>query len=843
MSASVQINGDELEVTENLYMALRQLRSHKTDRILWVDAICIDQGNHRERGHQVQQMGRIYSQAEQVILWLGSGTEDTDVLMDSLKRLEEESHKFPCKNWKLADERWASLWSSLQLILKNQHWGLASRQCAGLELLLSRPWFRRVWILQEVANARRAIVCSGEKSVSARIFALAPSLMHAYPEPHCQAVLDIMPGPSRNDSWWNYKRDLYTLLLKFNESKASDPRDMIYALLGLCLDTDDATYLPADYTKTPQQVVANAASYLFSLSDCPYRTIPELIRDADLLNTHTLIKLVEWEDASDVAEFLGRRGSEVTITEEVVEAAARNLRKGDEVMQALFEHRGSEIKITEKIVKAAVRNTVNGRAVINFILQKRRSEVEVSKELVEATAENSGCGKVIISDLIRRECYSCVEEIGPKLAELFDDEIVAPFIRRHRSKLNRIGVGEEMMEAAARNPCWGKEIMELLLLPPNTWFRVTEKVLRGALRNTGSGKQVMRLLFARRGEEVVIAAILSGMGVIGQLFEEHGKDIKITEQVMMAAAGCTRDGGTVINFLLKQCGKKIEVAVQVVAAAASNRWSGKEVINLLLRERGSEVKITWEVATAAAGNSWCGKELLDLLYEKRGKEVVMAVVTSGAVATGLLIDQRGSEDKVIEEVVMAAAGNSDGGKLLRYLYEITDVKITDGVVESAATSGQEDTLQLLEGWAGAGIVSEKWKHVAQLCAAAKEGDTKTVRQLIKKHVPLDMKDIRGTTPLWHAARERHLDVLRVLLATNAVDVNAQSIAKRTPLFWPAAGGHVEVVKLLLDHGARQDYADEYGRSPLEIAQLNNRAEVANLLINDNVKKLARSKIA
>src|SRR5947209_1153949 len=64
MSASVQIDGRTLAITENLYLALQYLRSEETDRILWVDAICIDQANHQERGHQVQQMGNIYSLAD-----------------------------------------------------------------------------------------------------------------------------------------------------------------------------------------------------------------------------------------------------------------------------------------------------------------------------------------------------------------------------------------------------------------------------------------------------------------------------------------------------------------------------------------------------------------------------------------------------------------------------------------------------------------------------------------------------------------------------------------------------------------------------------------------------------
>lgn len=132
LSASVKMKGRTLNVTENLYLALQHLRLQETDRIIWVDAICIDQSNIRERGHQVQQMGTVYSRADRVIIWLGTATDDTNIVMDSLKRLEVESTRYACKDWKQLDERWMGLWSSVQLTPMGRHWGTAIRQRAGL---------------------------------------------------------------------------------------------------------------------------------------------------------------------------------------------------------------------------------------------------------------------------------------------------------------------------------------------------------------------------------------------------------------------------------------------------------------------------------------------------------------------------------------------------------------------------------------------------------------------------------------------------------------------------------------------------------------------------------------
>ncbi|RYP89819.1 hypothetical protein DL770_004030 [Monosporascus sp. CRB-9-2] len=67
-SAKIFLDGCMAQVTHNLDTALRYLRLEDQDRIIWIDAICIDQDNERERGHQVGQMKRIYQNAEKVLI-------------------------------------------------------------------------------------------------------------------------------------------------------------------------------------------------------------------------------------------------------------------------------------------------------------------------------------------------------------------------------------------------------------------------------------------------------------------------------------------------------------------------------------------------------------------------------------------------------------------------------------------------------------------------------------------------------------------------------------------------------------------------------------------------------
>jgi hypothetical protein len=103
MSESIILNGKSHLVTPNLYHALENLRWENEDRILWVDSICINQKEHKEKNHQLVYMATIYREAERVIFWLGPSTYETDLLMSALNSLQRQTYKVACSNWKIHD--------------------------------------------------------------------------------------------------------------------------------------------------------------------------------------------------------------------------------------------------------------------------------------------------------------------------------------------------------------------------------------------------------------------------------------------------------------------------------------------------------------------------------------------------------------------------------------------------------------------------------------------------------------------------------------------------------------------------------------------------------------------
>ncbi|KIM95639.1 hypothetical protein OIDMADRAFT_73942, partial [Oidiodendron maius Zn] len=149
-NATITINGGIMNITSNLYAALQHLRLNDQDRIIWVDAICINQADDNERIHQVQQMSKIYKEAEQVIVWLGRGTEGSDCTMDFMKQLQANNIKVE-RSWMHLGQTSVSLGPRRPVIS-------ISRLREGMELMLKQPWFRRIWILQEIANARAATI-------------------------------------------------------------------------------------------------------------------------------------------------------------------------------------------------------------------------------------------------------------------------------------------------------------------------------------------------------------------------------------------------------------------------------------------------------------------------------------------------------------------------------------------------------------------------------------------------------------------------------------------------------------------------------------------------------------
>ncbi|KAI0864346.1 heterokaryon incompatibility protein-domain-containing protein [Xylaria cubensis] len=254
----IKIQGLDFLVTSNLWNLLHDLRQYEADCYLWIDAISINQYDDLERGHQVRQMRDIYSGAERVLCYVGQTSESIDVFMNSLVTFQKYTSGY---RWAPDDSRWKLTWDRAQIELRLRYGNdVAAIQEQGLQLLLTRPWFRRVWVLQEVASARKASLCCGRNSIPVQIFFASTSVLDADLDSHSRAVLKLMPTYSRK----TLHRNLCQILVDFHRSEASEPRDKIFALLGLCADQSVWEAVVPDYTQTQSALVCTTITYIMT---------------------------------------------------------------------------------------------------------------------------------------------------------------------------------------------------------------------------------------------------------------------------------------------------------------------------------------------------------------------------------------------------------------------------------------------------------------------------------------------------------------------------------------------------------------------------------------------------
>ncbi|KAK3987186.1 heterokaryon incompatibility protein-domain-containing protein [Cladorrhinum sp. PSN332] len=156
-----------LELTENLDIALRHLRYPDKHRILWIDAICIDQKNLEERSSQVANMALVYELASRVVVWLGPEAQDSNLAIEIVGNLSSKvtvNHVRYC----LAPGKRLGL-DELHWIQPNCLLPYSERELCAIENLMKRPWFSRLWVIQEAQFAKyHPVVICGHESVGWR---------------------------------------------------------------------------------------------------------------------------------------------------------------------------------------------------------------------------------------------------------------------------------------------------------------------------------------------------------------------------------------------------------------------------------------------------------------------------------------------------------------------------------------------------------------------------------------------------------------------------------------------------------------------------------------------------
>lgn len=131
-----------LIVTRNLYDALQHLRHETRPRVLWIDAICIDQQNIPERSSQIRRMADIYTLSKRVVVWLGREADDSSLALDCIEALGGKVNY----DWRRAIINVTSQDPSDQdLADKNEPLRYNPQEWTAIVKLYTRSWFERLW--------------------------------------------------------------------------------------------------------------------------------------------------------------------------------------------------------------------------------------------------------------------------------------------------------------------------------------------------------------------------------------------------------------------------------------------------------------------------------------------------------------------------------------------------------------------------------------------------------------------------------------------------------------------------------------------------------------------------
>lgn len=205
---SLQVDGAKLRIGENLHEALVHIRLAR-DCILWIDAICINQDGLAERQYQVGLMDFIYHRAERVIVWLGVPMPDLIIEDEQGNLVPDKTHLEKFCTWSCEHTYW-----------------------------------NRVWIVQEITQARNLVVFIGKLHMSWTAYLDVLKKHRSFK--HRGGKIRKLDEKRRGQH--GPANRLEQLLADFQHAQCRETRDKIYGFLGLAHDCPPE--LRADYSKS-----------------------------------------------------------------------------------------------------------------------------------------------------------------------------------------------------------------------------------------------------------------------------------------------------------------------------------------------------------------------------------------------------------------------------------------------------------------------------------------------------------------------------------------------------------------------------------------------------------------
>ena len=259
----MELNQTGHSVTENLEKVLRHLRFEHEDLILWIDALCINQNNIRERNEQVSMMGDIYAFASSVLIWIGEADALSDQTFDEMPSIAQ-GH---VDDW-------------------------AKKKVSNFYFdVYKRPWFSRVWIIKEMAlPTQDPVVVCGLKAIAWSTFIAAWTVLARglfkelgmvrkkdenvgevtgdKVDVLAMTKIDVL-NTIREKAQAGGGESFRQLFIDSRTSEATEPRDRVFGLLGM-LKAEERAKISVNYEKPAALVFAEAMATAFESGEGPF---------------------------------------------------------------------------------------------------------------------------------------------------------------------------------------------------------------------------------------------------------------------------------------------------------------------------------------------------------------------------------------------------------------------------------------------------------------------------------------------------------------------------------------------------------------------------------------------
>lgn len=257
-------NRKPFRTTQNLHLALRYLRQTDVAVLLWIDQICINQDDLKEKTQQVMLMGKIYQRAWSTLAWLGEEADNSSGALETMLTIGPALQYY-------TEERAPDVEDFERMSLPAP----SSPKWSKLNEFLRHPWFQRVWIIQEVVLSNSIQLMYGDKFISWLDLSMFAICMVKHDllqyldsdigareqvfQSGCLRIVEIYRMKDFNASFPNQSL-LLSVLVEGRGAQATDLRDKVFAVMGM-----SSTVINPDYTKGLFDVYAEAACSMLSI--------------------------------------------------------------------------------------------------------------------------------------------------------------------------------------------------------------------------------------------------------------------------------------------------------------------------------------------------------------------------------------------------------------------------------------------------------------------------------------------------------------------------------------------------------------------------------------------------